>query len=74
MKIKLFSLLSIFAVITAVLIVLALITCSNDQILNDNNGTTHFQVRIHDEPFKSSGKTVTELNITVIKVDIVKAG
>ncbi len=54
MKIKLFSLLSIFAVITTVLIVLALITCSNDQILNDNNGTTHFQVRIHDEPFKSS--------------------
>ena len=73
-KFKLFPLLSIFAVITAVLIVLALITCSNDQILNDNNGTTQFQVRIHDEPFKSSGKTVTELNITVIKVDIVKAG
>lgn len=74
MKIKLFSLLSIFAVITTVLIVLALITCSNDQILNDNNGTTQFQVRIHDEPFKSSGKTVTELNITVVKIDIVKAG
>ena len=73
-KIKLFSLLSIFAVIVVVLSVLVLITCSNEQILNDNNGTTQLQVRIHDEPFKSSGKTVTELNITVIKVDIVKAG
>ena len=73
-KIKLFSLLSIFAVIVVVLSVLVLITCSNEQILNDNNGTTQLQVRIHDEPFKSSDKLVTELNITVIKVDIVRAG
>lgn len=59
------------------------ISCTNDEIskvttksdknINENNGTTLLEFRIHDEPFKKSGKTVTELNITVKEINIVKA-
>ena len=64
-----------FSILLVIIINLLLFfTCSNNNLLqSDNDGTTKLQVRIHDEPFKCSGKTVSELNITVIKVDIIRA-
>ena len=49
------------------------VTTKSDENINENNGTTLLEFRIHDEPFKKSGKTVTELNITVKEINIVKA-
>jgi len=42
-------------------------------MVNSNNlGETRLQIAIHDTPFKISGKTVEELNITVIRIDIIR--
>ncbi|HOV14096.1 MAG TPA: hypothetical protein PK771_07420, partial [Spirochaetota bacterium] len=50
-----------------------IITCTNANSFqsNNNQSETRLQVAIHDTPFKMQGKTVSELNITIIKMDIV---
>lgn len=55
-KFKLFSLLTVFVSVIIILTTLVIITCSNNNLLqsDEGDGTTKFQVRIHDEPFKSS--------------------
>lgn len=44
----------------------------NDENINESYDTTLLELRLHDEPFKKSGKIVTELNITVKEINIVK--
>jgi len=49
-----------------------IITCTNANLFqtNDKTSETKIEVRIHDTPFKLQGKTVEELNITIIRMDI----
>ncbi len=50
-----------------------IITCTNANSFqsNNNQAETKLQVAIHDTPFKMQGKTVSELNITISRMDIV---
>ncbi|MBR6198967.1 MAG: hypothetical protein IKQ61_01740 [Spirochaetales bacterium] len=61
---------------------LAIFSCNNNDNISTaqvnsittttiDDGMTLLEIRIHDEPFKKSGKTVTELNITVKEINIV---
>ena len=45
----------------------------NGTTYETENGETLLQIRIHDAPFKNSGKTVEELNITIDRIDIIKS-
>ena len=67
-----------------ILCFLAIFSCNNDDNITTtkvNGATTNtiddgmatVEIRIHDQPFKKSGKTVTELNITVKEINIVNA-
>ena len=63
---------------------LALFSCNNDDGITTakisdattttiDDGMAILEIRMHDEPFQKSGKTVTELNITVKEINIVNA-
>ena len=63
---------------------LAIFSCNNNNNISSapisgattttiDDGMATVEIRIHDQPFKKSGKTVTELNITVKEINIVNA-
>jgi hypothetical protein len=67
MKLKSIYLISI----VLILILSCFISCSLNNLIKQEDG--QLQVLIHDSPFKMSGKTVNALNISVVKMEIIRS-